>query len=321
MRSALLHALLVSLAVLALFYYWFAVADRYAVFLYGHLGATPFDEITSGRYWMAGLVADGMVLAAYMTLNWLLGRLRADYRPPAWTRVWLLAAPLLIVGIPAITMTANQPALPLPLPLAATCTAVTLIGLALALMPGALAARRPLELAWLIADGVGLMPVLLLLRVVELPGRLSAVSVGMAALVAAGSVMASVAWLWLMSVLRRRFGPRRSLHITPGKQGWDNTQHPSLVMPVASMLLWQTLLPAPRLVPAAGALLAAGLTLSYLVMPLIHHLFFAPPGYKYISASANFFASSWPLQAAVFLAAALLSVGITYLRKTQVTKS
>ncbi|MCZ7542668.1 MAG: hypothetical protein M5R40_03610 [Anaerolineae bacterium] len=35
-RGALLHALPVTAFVLYLFYYWFAVGDRYIVFLYNH---------------------------------------------------------------------------------------------------------------------------------------------------------------------------------------------------------------------------------------------------------------------------------------------
>ena len=87
-RPALLHAAPICLFVLGLFYYWFAIADRYAVFLYDHLGATPFDAITSSRYWMAGLVASGAVMVAYTGGCWLLGRIaarrRCDYRPPLW---------------------------------------------------------------------------------------------------------------------------------------------------------------------------------------------------------------------------------------------
>ena len=63
--ASLLHAVPISLFVLGISYYWFAVADRYAIFLYGHLGATPFDEVTSSRYWMGGLVAAGFVLLGY----------------------------------------------------------------------------------------------------------------------------------------------------------------------------------------------------------------------------------------------------------------
>ena len=41
----LAHAAPITLFILALFYKWFALDDHYAVFLYGHLNATPFDEL------------------------------------------------------------------------------------------------------------------------------------------------------------------------------------------------------------------------------------------------------------------------------------
>lgn len=85
-RTALLHALPLSLAVLSLFAYWFGVANRYLVFLYEHLGAGPFDEVTVSRYWMAGLVAGGVVLALYVPACALCGRLWG-VRPPGWWRV------------------------------------------------------------------------------------------------------------------------------------------------------------------------------------------------------------------------------------------
>ena len=66
-------------------------------------------------------------------------------------------------------MTVNWPTLPLFN--AMECVPATLLGLALALAPGAWAARRHMALAWLTMDGFGLMPVLLLLWAIELPGR------------------------------------------------------------------------------------------------------------------------------------------------------
>ncbi len=130
--------------------------------------------------------------------------MRADeqstYAPPTWWRIWLLAALPLAIGIPLITMTVNQPTLPLPL--AAACVLSTLAGLALALWPGDWAAERPWDLLWLWGDGAGLMPVLLLLRVVELPGRGLSISGEMATMIAAGALLLAVAWLGLMSVLR-----------------------------------------------------------------------------------------------------------------------
>ncbi len=277
-QPALLHAVPVWLFILGLFYYWFAIADRYAIFLYGHLGATPFDEVTSGRYWMAGLVASGAVMIMYTTANWSLGRIAAlrhlNYRPPAWWQVWALCAPPLIVGITIITMTANWPTLP-PLN-AAACVIVTLSGLALALAPGSLAAQRPVDLGWLVFDGLGLMPSLLLLRAIEIPGRGLGVSVGTAYLVALGSTIAGAIWLVIMTGLRT----------------WRRKSS-----------------------PGAGALFVTGLGLSYLLMPLVHHLLATPPEYRYISAASNFFAFNTEVQLVVFFAAAALAIGITRFRQ------
>ena len=272
---ALLHAAPVLLLILGLFYYWFAVADRYTVFLYEHLGATPFDDVTSSRYWMAGLVACGAVMVAYTSANWLLGRIavlrQSEYRPPTWWRVWLFCATPLVVGIAIITMTVNWPTLPLPS--AVACVVATLVGLAFALAPASLAAQRPAGLVWIALDGLGLMPSLLLLRVVELPGRGLAVNAGTAYLAAVGSVLAGVVWLAITTFLRFR---RRQL---------------------------QT---------GAGALLVAGLCLSYLLMPLMHYL---TTSWHYISASTNFFAFSLPVQLGVIVVAAALAIGITRVRR------
>ena len=196
-----------------------------------------------------------------------------DYRPPAWWRVWVLCALPLIIGIPAITMTRNTPTLPLGL--AAACVVATLAGLALALLPGEWAARRPVDLIWLAFDGLGLMPILLLLHSVELPGRGVSVSMPLAILFAFGGLLAGIAWLGVMSGLRA----------------------------------WRR-----RPTPPAGALLAAGLCLSYLLMPLVHHLFATPPGWRYISTASNFFAFNPVLQLAVFAVAAGTAVAVTRLR-------
>ena len=266
------HALLVSTAILTLFYYWFGVADRYHIFLYNHLDATPFDAVTTSRYLMAGLVADGAVLVIYGLACWFAGRFagvwRREYRPPAWWRVWLCCLPLLLIGIPAITTTVNAPTLPLWLGLA--CAAVTCAGLAVALMPGDLASRRPDRLLWIALAGAGLTPLLILVRAVELPARgLLAWPVALA--LVAGGVTISVLWLAGLALAGRR---------------------------------WRCPLPS-----AAAMLLAAG-ALCYLLLPLAHHLLFTPPAYRYITSGSNFFAFShfvqflcWVLAGALALAA------------------
>jgi hypothetical protein len=117
MKIALFHAAPIAALLLGLIYGWFAIANRYHIFLYNHLGATPFDEVTRSRYWMAGLVAAGLVLVLYTPVNWVIGRLAGTrgrvYIPPAWWRVWLICLTPLTIGILLITMTCNAPTLPL----------------------------------------------------------------------------------------------------------------------------------------------------------------------------------------------------------------
>lgn len=48
----ILHALPITAFILTLIYKWFALDDRYAIFLYDHMQAQPFDDVTIGRYWM-----------------------------------------------------------------------------------------------------------------------------------------------------------------------------------------------------------------------------------------------------------------------------
>ena len=124
--AAFWHALPVTAVVLGLIVYWYAVANRTVVFLYDHdMGPRvpdtgPFSAVTRSRYWMAGLVAGGVVIAGYTVALFCAGRLRRAYRPPPWWRVWLLCALPLLAGIPAITMTVNAPTLLLPDALAVT---------------------------------------------------------------------------------------------------------------------------------------------------------------------------------------------------------
>lgn len=272
-KPALLHATPISLFTLGLFYYWFALANRHIIFLYGHLGATPFDERTRSRYWMSGLVASGAVMVLYAIANWFLGRIAGlryrIYTPPAWWQVWSLGAIPLTIGILTITMTCNQPVLPIST--AAACVVTTLSGLALALAPASLAAQRILDLGWLTLAGAGLVPCFLLLRAVELPGQ-GLASGPTAWSVAIGSTLMGATWLKVVT--------------------WLHTQRRGVYLKTNQVLV-------------------AGLCLSYLLMPLTHYLLFTPPEFHYISVSANFFASSWIIQLASFSVTVVLAIGVT----------
>ena len=282
-RLPLLEAIVISIFILGLFYYWFGLANRYVIFLYGHTAdgipyAEPFDEMTTSRYWMSGLVAAGAVMVLYTAANWFRGQIGARrnkrFTPSTWWRVWLLCALPIIVGVPAITMTMNSPTLPADLAMASVVA--TLLGLTVALLPGKWAAERPVDLAWLVADGVGLMPALLLLRVVELPGRGLSVSSAVAWFIAIGGLLAGIVWLAGMSILRI----------------WRHKQ-----------------------IPSAGALLLAALGLSYAVLPLLHHLLATPPAYRYISTASNFFAFNRGIQCLAVMVATGLAVGVASARR------
>lgn len=269
-QRSLGYAIPIASFIVGLFYYWFALANRCVIFLYGHMRSTPFDRRTISRYWMAGLVASGMVMVLYTFWNWLLGRIASwheafDYQPPAWWRVWLVSALPVAVGIFVITTTVNQPTLPMNI--AVWCVLVTLVGLALSLTPGTVAATRPAEMIGLAGAGIGLLPCFLLLRVVALPA--DELSVGsIAYVVAIGSVVMGTVW----SVIVGR---------------WYTHKFESS---------WRV-----------HDLLVSGVCWSYLLMPLVHYVFFTPSAYRYITASANFFTSNLLVQLMTLLAGVLLS--------------
>lgn len=271
------YALVIVTGIVALFYYWFGAADRYHIFLYNHLGATPFDEVTTGRYLMAGLVADGAVLLLYGLTCWIRGRLARvwyhEYAPPVWWRIWLLCLPPLLVAIPFVATTVNAPTLPLWL--AISCAVVTCTGLPFALLPGDLAARRPGRLIWITVTGMGLAPVLVMLRAVELP-RIGLVALPAALLVAGMGLFASAAWLALMVGIGR----------------------------------WRR-----RPLPSTALLLAAAFAIVYLILPLVHHLFFTPPAFRYITSSSNFFAFSLPLQLFTWFVTGVMAFAASHLSR------
>jgi len=264
-QRAQLWATFIVALVLGLFYYWFAVADRYAIFLYGHATqnippAQPFDEWTSSRYWMAGLVAAGIVMVLYVAECVLVGRVAVarghlDHHAPSWWRIWTQCFLPIAIGVPAITLTVNTPTLPPAL--AAKCTVATLAGLALALLPGEWAVRRPLDLVWLVAEALGLVPALIFIRAIELPARGLSITPAIAWTYAVSGCVAGLVWMVAVAWLRQRTG-------RPAPGGW--------------------------------ALFLAGITLGYVLLPLLHHIS-TPPAYRYITTASNFFASNPAVQA------------------------
>lgn len=272
------HGLPLLATMLGFLYYWFAVADRYRVFLYFHdMGplvpdTSPFSPVTRSRYWMAGLVASGLVMVLYGSANWLWGRLAPRYEPPSWWRVWLPTAALLAPGTVLITFTGTEPRLPLGVAVQVAFAAV--VGLGLALLPGRWAARKPRELLLLIVDGGGLAGLMLSLsflgRAADYAGR-------------------GLRWPFLIV----------SAGIAAGAL---------LMLIMSAVHVWR------RRVPRTIALFTAALSVAYLFLPALHHVGFTD-GYYYISDAQNFFAGRWVLQVAAWLVTGGVTLGVSSLRR------
>ncbi|MCP4359639.1 MAG: hypothetical protein GY796_16655 [Chloroflexi bacterium] len=263
-KIALLFAVPITAVFLILTAYWFALADRYIVFLYYHdMGAivpdtSPFSSVTASRYWMTGFVSGGLIMVLYTATNWLWGRFQTDYVPPPWQQVWLICTLPLTTIIPLIVMTANVPSLPLWN--AMQVTAAVLAALALALLPGWLAARRPWQLLWLISYGLGLAFLLTTLLGLQNISRWQA--------------SGSLVYLWLMGVVTAV--TLLWLFFLTGWRRWQRQ-------------------PSPGVLP----LMLAGFCVAYLFLPLLHYTLFTD-GYFYITNSSNFFARTFWMQMVVW---------------------
>jgi hypothetical protein len=286
-QGALLFAIPMVAFIIFLFYTWFAVLDRYFIFLYFHdmgpgFDTTPFGWVTASRYWMSGLVAAGAVMVPYMAIHFVLGRVLKTFRSPEWWRVWILCAVPLSMAIPAIVMTVNDPVLPLAN--AAQVTAATLLGLALAVVLGQVAANRPLAYILLMLDGFALACLLIALPSFEDYPRWLARGSTTYIYRHLAMVTACVVLLMIM---------------TGGYYAWRRAEIPDPI-------LW----------------FIAGLDISYLFLPLYHHLFWCkddgswtdPDYFAYISDADNYFARSPLVQIGVWIAVALVVLGLTRLR-------
>ena len=286
-QTELIFAAPIVALVVYLFYTWFAVRDRYFIFLYFHdmgpgFDTTPFGPVTASRYWMSGLVAAGAVMVLYVAANLVAGRVAKGYRAPIWWRLWILCAVPLAIAIPLIVMTVNVPVLPLLNAL--QVTAALLVGLAPALALGRYAANRPVGYIVLMIDGVALACLMISLGAVESfqrspgPGRMWVVYVVLAAFIAGVGLATTLTMLYIW---------------------WRRAE-----------------------IPDALSWLVAGIDVRYLFLPLVHYLFFCeddgswtdPDYFSYISDAANYFQRSLLLQVGIWIVVALVAVGMTRLR-------
>jgi hypothetical protein len=185
--------------------YWFVIAERGRVFLYDHLGATPFDAVTSSRYWMAGLVASGYLCLA-ATLVAVIGWVRGRQWLPDPARVATLAVGPVVFGALIITGLLGSPRLPVGL--ASGVALTTLVGIYLAWWAATTVQRLGRTSLWLMLDGMGLVPLLTLTQALELPGRGLSVSDMLARSIVGACLILAVVWQGATAWLYRRRGAR-----------------------------------------------------------------------------------------------------------------
>lgn len=255
---AFVSTLFPTIITLTCYYTWFVLSDRYRIFLYNHLNATPFAPITISRYYMSGFTVAGFVMLADIFTNslWSLS-FRSNQNPlplVKWWKAWLWNAPLLAIGTLTITMTQNQPVLPLRIAL--VMTGIVCGGTVLALIPGRLVIKSPTELFWLASASVGLTPALLLLRTVEV-ADIAFVRAPFVYTITCGMTIAGVGMSCLIAYW----------HSATQQMNWK-----------------------------AHQLIIGALCIAYLFTPAVHYLLFTPPSFRYISAMGNYFASNPRIQ-------------------------
>jgi len=198
----LCHFVLTSGVVLFLYSLWFLVLDRRFVFLYGHLHSTPFDFRTASRYWMTGLVANGVVLIAYTIVNLVIKKVRRDYQLPDWKVIWKYVCLILILPLFIILTFVGKP--PTPALLSFWILVVLFAGLRLVLYASNFIVSNFRRSVWAFFDGLALLPILQLLPL-SVDYGLRKSSPPVIVIVPLVTILIDLLWFWIMTLLYKRF--------------------------------------------------------------------------------------------------------------------
>lgn len=166
--SEIIIAILIVLISLGVYSYLFNYADRKVVFLYYHLGHTPFDTMTSGRYWMTGFVLSGFLTIFYLIIKLTLKLLSAIDQPRWKTIVKMSFLPLLF-GILIITMNFGEPKMTFSLAISSAATLIIGLIIGYSIVDDLFINFKSTK-NYLIT-GLGLVPFLTLFRTLELPAK------------------------------------------------------------------------------------------------------------------------------------------------------
>ncbi len=197
-----LFSLIIALAVLILYAFWFYFLDRRLIFLYGHRHATPFDYDTVSRYWITGLVAGGVVFFVTVIFGLVSKRLHPN-TVPGWKQVWKNTCLLLTAPVLAFLLFAGKP--PIPLLLSLWISGILFASLGVALYAGSFVTQRFGQSVWVFFDGLALATVFQLFPLFidyGLRRGASAFSIIAPAII----IVICVSWLYVMTYLYKRFG-------------------------------------------------------------------------------------------------------------------
>ena len=258
------HSSSISVVVFAFYYLWFVFLDRRLIFLYGHMHHSPFDVFTASRHWMTGLVVSGVILIFYTGANLLIKKFRHSYQLPDWKIVWQYSCLILILPLLALLTFTGKP--PMPVLLSLWILVILFIGLKLALYVSNFIVTDFRQSMWLFFDGLALAPILTVIAPSIAYGLRRSSLQGMYILILPLVVIGlGLFWFLIMTILLKRF----------------RQPYPSLVNTFLS-----------------------GLTMSYLLLPLVHYVGSRPGYVRYITNSENFIPNNFWLQVVALLIAA-----------------
>ena len=159
-------SVIITIIVLISYMYLFVYADRKIVFLYEHLGYTPFDKTTTGRYWMSSLVLSGFLSIFYLFVQIII-KFVFKLKNADWKIIIKFSSIPLITGILFITMTLGEPRMPFLIAISIAFALLFGLSVGFSIADDLVKDFKPAIIYLL--TGLGLVPILTLFRALELP--------------------------------------------------------------------------------------------------------------------------------------------------------
>ena len=202
-KEEIILSVFVILASLGAYLYLFVFADRSIVFLYGHMGLKPFDDMTTGRYWMAGFIVSGFLTLLYLAICVFFMLVNKHVKINTGTVV-IFVATLAVPGILSITMATGEPKMPFRIAVSSAFALVSGIAIGFSVVDDWMADFKSSLIC--LFSGLGLVPLLLLFRILELPQK-GLVTRSISVWATAGLIAGGFVWLAATFRLFRKSRP------------------------------------------------------------------------------------------------------------------